>query len=65
LVSQEATLRDASIGMFVVGGVLVLGGGGLLIYHFVSEPPAEAALQPRLYPVVGQGTGGVVLEGRW
>jgi hypothetical protein len=55
-VSSKATLSDAAAASFIVGGAFALVGAGLGIW---------AAQAPRVVPVVGTSSAGLVYQRRW
>ena len=57
--------RVATSQVLLIGGFLIAAAGGTVLYFEYFDSPAQADPEARLVPVVGPGTGGFVLEGRF
>lgn len=64
---QQSLYANASVGMFVVGGVAALATAGLWTYTVVNkpQPPFQPLVGMRVVPAVGAHEGGVMVVGRW
>jgi hypothetical protein len=72
--TQQSAFANASVGMFVVGGVAAIATAGLWTYTLMTKDQGpfqpligKAGRSPRLRvaPLVGQREGGAMMVGEW